>query len=105
LNFLYVPREEEYAWLPGLMWAVVLWQSFLGWWWWVGAGSGNGFIDNEDITQKLQREAKRETRRKKPGSGARRRRKRQKLFGGVSQGPSKGRAGRMMIQLPFRTWN
>ncbi|KAF8963651.1 hypothetical protein BDZ97DRAFT_1819722 [Flammula alnicola] len=23
----------------GLMWAVVLWQSFLGWWWWVGAGS------------------------------------------------------------------
>lgn len=40
LTFLYVPREVEYVWLPGLMWSVVLWQSFLGWWWWVGAGSG-----------------------------------------------------------------
>ncbi|KAF8190782.1 hypothetical protein BJ912DRAFT_1142595 [Pholiota molesta] len=40
LNFLYVHKEEEFVWLPPLMWAVVLWQSFLGWWWWVGAGSG-----------------------------------------------------------------
>ncbi|KAG7449709.1 uncharacterized protein BT62DRAFT_917339 [Guyanagaster necrorhizus] len=43
LNFLYIPREEEYVWLPGLMWAVVLWQSFLGWWWWVGAGTGANY--------------------------------------------------------------
>jgi hypothetical protein len=40
LTFLYVPREEEYFWLPGLVLAVVLWQTFLGWWWWVGSGSG-----------------------------------------------------------------
>ncbi|KDR75626.1 hypothetical protein GALMADRAFT_23628, partial [Galerina marginata CBS 339.88] len=30
LNFLYVHKAEEFVWLPGLMWAVVLWQSFLG---------------------------------------------------------------------------
>ena len=64
LNFLYVPREEEYVWLPGLMWAVVLWQSFLGWWWWVGAGSGAGLVEEDDVMRKVQREAKREIRRK-----------------------------------------
>ncbi|KAF5386211.1 hypothetical protein D9615_002314 [Tricholomella constricta] len=64
LNFLYVPREEEYVWLPSLMWAVILWQSFLGWWWWVGAGSGSGLNGDEDIVEKMNREAKRESRRK-----------------------------------------
>lgn len=39
LMFFYIPRQDEYIWLPSLIWAVVLWQSFLGWWWWVGAGS------------------------------------------------------------------
>ena len=37
LNFLYIPTKDRYLWLPSLIWAVVLWQSFLGWWWWVGA--------------------------------------------------------------------
>ena len=64
LNFLYVPREEEYVWLPSLMWAVILWQSFLGWWWWVGAGSGAGLVGEDDVMRKVQREAKRETRKK-----------------------------------------
>ncbi|PFH52174.1 hypothetical protein AMATHDRAFT_140740, partial [Amanita thiersii Skay4041] len=67
LNFLYVDREEEYVWLPGLMWAVILWQSFLGWWWWVGAGSGSGFStasDALDIKERLQRKEKRESRRR-----------------------------------------
>jgi len=64
LNFLYVRREEEYVWLPSLMWAVILWQSFLGWWWWVGAGSGSGLSGGDDIFEKMQREAKRESRRK-----------------------------------------
>ncbi|GAW04357.1 hypothetical protein LENED_006138 [Lentinula edodes] len=45
LNFLYVPKNEEYVWLPGLIWAVILWQSFLGWWWWVGAGNGQSTED------------------------------------------------------------
>lgn len=64
LNFLYVPREEEYVWLPSLMWAVILWQSFLGWWWWVGAGSASGLYGEHDIEEKLIREAKRESRRR-----------------------------------------
>ncbi|TFK44951.1 hypothetical protein BDQ12DRAFT_43257 [Crucibulum laeve] len=66
LNLLYVHREEEYVWLPSLMWAVVLWQSFLGWWWWVGAGSGSGLgrVGEDDMEEKLIREEKRELRRK-----------------------------------------
>ncbi|KAF5354754.1 hypothetical protein D9756_005508 [Leucocoprinus leucothites] len=65
LNFIYVDRgEEEIAWLPGLMWAVVLWQSFLGWWWWVGAGSGSGLGGEDDEEEKLRKEAKREDRRR-----------------------------------------
>jgi len=76
LNFLYVHKEEEFVWLPGLMWAVVLWQSFLGWWWWVGAGSGGGYTSEDDtMEEKLRREAKRESRRKE----ARERRKETKI--------------------------
>ncbi|PBK74087.1 hypothetical protein ARMSODRAFT_929640 [Armillaria solidipes] len=70
LNFLYIPREEEYVWLPGLMWAVVLWQSFLGWWWWVGAGTGT----NHDLPER--REGRREKRKratKEPRKGTRER--------------------------------
>ncbi|KAK0195835.1 hypothetical protein F5146DRAFT_1101211 [Armillaria mellea] len=70
LNFLYIPREEEYVWLPGLMWAVVLWQSFLGWWWWVGAGTGT----NYDFPER--REGRREKRKratKEPRKGTRER--------------------------------
>ncbi|KAJ7188774.1 hypothetical protein C8R46DRAFT_980056 [Mycena filopes] len=63
LNFLYVPREEEYMWLPGLMWAVVLWQSFLGWWWWVGAGAEASF-DKEELARLARHEAKRAARKK-----------------------------------------
>ncbi|KAF8806594.1 hypothetical protein BYT27DRAFT_7233952 [Phlegmacium glaucopus] len=65
LNFLFVHKEEEFVWLPGLMWAVVLWQSFLGWWWWVGAGSGSGFAtEDEHRAEKLRREAKRASRKR-----------------------------------------
>lgn len=64
LNFIYVHREEELAWLPGLMWAVVLWQSFLGWWWWVGAGSGSGLGGEDDMEEKARKERKREDRRR-----------------------------------------
>ncbi|KAJ6593385.1 hypothetical protein B0H19DRAFT_920694 [Mycena capillaripes] len=63
LNFLYVPREEEYMWLPGLMWAVVLWQSFLGWWWWVGAGSEPS-LDKEELARIARHDAKRMARKK-----------------------------------------
>jgi hypothetical protein len=59
LNILYIPSQDQYVWLPGLMWAVVLWQSFLGWWWWVGAGMGIG-----EVEELLRREEKRERKRK-----------------------------------------
>lgn len=64
LNFLYVPKNQEYVWLPGLIWAVILWQSFLGWWWWVGAGSGQT-IDVKRGEKLEAKRRKRQTRGKK----------------------------------------
>ena len=49
LNFLYIPSKDKYVWLPGLMWAVILWQNFLGWWWWVGGGMGVGADSTIDV--------------------------------------------------------
>ncbi|KAJ3972414.1 hypothetical protein EV361DRAFT_984272 [Lentinula raphanica] len=66
LNFLYVPKNEEYVWLPGLIWAVIFWQSFLGWWWWVGAGSGQS---TEDVVEQVFKRGQRakSTKKKKGG--------------------------------------
>ena len=67
LNFLYVDRAEDYVWLPGLLWAVILWQSFLGWWWWAGAGSGSGLLsisETHELEERLRRQEKREMRRR-----------------------------------------
>ena len=63
LNFLYVHKEEDFVWLPTLVWAVLLWQSFLGWWWWVGAGSGLPGEEDE-AEESLRRQAKRDRRRR-----------------------------------------
>ncbi|KAJ8520174.1 hypothetical protein ONZ45_g2964 [Pleurotus djamor] len=76
LTFLYVPREEEYAWLPGLMWAIILWQSFLGWWWWVGAGSGGGMSDWDDRDAMEEEMVKREKREKRKKAKLERRKER-----------------------------
>ncbi|KAI0827998.1 hypothetical protein BC628DRAFT_130801 [Trametes gibbosa] len=59
LTFLYIPSRDQYPWMPGLMWAVILWQSFLGWWWWVGAGMGVG-----EVQELLRREEKRQEKRR-----------------------------------------
>ncbi|KZT21092.1 hypothetical protein NEOLEDRAFT_1121684 [Neolentinus lepideus HHB14362 ss-1] len=59
LTFTYIPSKDQYEWFPGLMWAVVLWQSFLGWWWWVGAGMGVG-----EVEELLKREEKRARKRR-----------------------------------------
>ncbi|OCH90580.1 hypothetical protein OBBRIDRAFT_819229 [Obba rivulosa] len=80
-TFLYIPTKEQYEWMPGLIWAVILWQSFLGWWWWVGAGMGVGEVD--DL---LRREEKR--RRKRSLQMARRqirRERAQTILRGVSE--------------------
>lgn len=59
ITFVYIPSKDQYAWMPGLMWAVILWQSFLGWWWWVGSGMGVG-----EVEELLRREEKRRRRRR-----------------------------------------
>ncbi|KAI6115860.1 hypothetical protein F5141DRAFT_1099295 [Pisolithus sp. B1] len=61
LNFLYIPEQDQYAWMPKLMWAVVLWQSFLGWWWWVGAGVGVREVE-ESLAKEHRRQQKRKLR-------------------------------------------
>lgn len=58
IALVYVPTKDQYTWMPHLMWAIILWQSFLGWWWWVGAGMGVGEVD-----ELLQREEKRKMKR------------------------------------------
>jgi len=49
LNILYIPSQDQYVWLPGLMWAVVLWQSFFGMvvvgWRWHGCWGGRGVAE------------------------------------------------------------
>ncbi|KAG1746373.1 hypothetical protein EDB19DRAFT_1848539 [Suillus lakei] len=59
LNFIYIPSQDQYGWMPKLMWSVVMWQSFLGWWWWVGSGMGVG-----EVEEMLMKEEKRERKRK-----------------------------------------
>ena len=59
LTFVYIPSQDQFEWMPLLMWAVILWQNFLGWWWWVGAGMGVG-----EVEELLKRHEKRERRRR-----------------------------------------
>ncbi|KAJ6497555.1 hypothetical protein C8R45DRAFT_983381 [Mycena sanguinolenta] len=77
LNFLYVPREEEYMWLPALMWAVVLWQSFLGWWWWVGSGSEPA-LSKEELARMEKHAAKRAARKAEKEEAKKRRKENKK---------------------------
>ncbi|KAK2463092.1 hypothetical protein APHAL10511_004747 [Amanita phalloides] len=67
LNFIYVDRQVEYVWLPSLLWTVILWQSFLGWWWWVGAGSGSGLLygsESIEIEERLKMQENREMKKR-----------------------------------------
>ncbi|KAI0057788.1 hypothetical protein BV25DRAFT_1830702 [Artomyces pyxidatus] len=58
LTFAYIPTKDQYDWVPPLTGAIMLWQSFLGWWWWVGAGMGVG-----EVEELLRREEKRTRKR------------------------------------------
>lgn len=54
-------KEEGIPWLQHLIWAAVLWQTWLGWWWWVGAGMGIGEV--EDIMERALRKRRKAARR------------------------------------------
>jgi hypothetical protein len=60
LNFVYITVGTELLWLPGIIWAVILWQNFFGWWWWVGAGSRGG----KSVEAKLKRHQKKEMKKR-----------------------------------------
>lgn len=60
-TFVAVKEEELVDWLQHLIWAAVLWQTWLGWWWWVGAGMGIGEV--EDIMERTLRKRRKAARR------------------------------------------
>ena len=43
-NFVSV-AEDGIEWLQHLLFAAILWQTWLGWWWWVGSGMGIGEVE------------------------------------------------------------
>ncbi|KAF9810444.1 hypothetical protein IEO21_06942 [Rhodonia placenta] len=71
IALIYIPPRDHFSWMKPLMWSIILWQSFLGWWWWVGAGMGVGELD-----ELLSREEKRQNKRKR--RSARRKEQREK---------------------------
>ena len=96
ITFVYIPSKDHYTWMPGLMWAVILWQSFLGWWWWVGAGMGVG-----ELEELLHREEKRrEKRRAKMAKRKVQRERAQTIWKGVTHVFSNGRHESQQPQQP-----
>ncbi|KDQ20209.1 hypothetical protein BOTBODRAFT_27626 [Botryobasidium botryosum FD-172 SS1] len=76
VNFILIP-EDGLIWLPSMLWAVVLWQNFLGWWWWVGSGMGIDDIEDMLLKEQKRKEARVRRQRRKSnrhnqahGSGA-----------------------------------
>ncbi|KAG8901771.1 hypothetical protein FRB99_005109 [Tulasnella sp. 403] len=64
VNFVQI-SEEGLIWLPGLSWALILWQSFLGWWWWIGSGLGIGEVEDMLIQEQKKKDARMRRRLKK----------------------------------------
>jgi hypothetical protein len=80
LTFLYIPSQDQYTWMQGLIWAVIMWQTFMGWWWWVGAGMGVG-----EMQELLEREKRRQKKKRIRGEKAKQRKERAtKIIKGVS---------------------
>ncbi|KAH7102171.1 hypothetical protein BKA62DRAFT_617878 [Auriculariales sp. MPI-PUGE-AT-0066] len=58
LNIIIIPAKDQLYWLQSMVWSVVLWQSFLGWWWWVGCA-----VESNNVEDMIVRERKRGARR------------------------------------------
>ncbi|QRV83841.1 hypothetical protein RhiJN_11857 [Ceratobasidium sp. AG-Ba] len=67
-NFAQIFLSRRIHWLLSLTWAIVLWQSFLGWWWWVG--SGEGINEVEDMLHRERRRRRRQAKKKRKASQA-----------------------------------
>ncbi|KAG8699150.1 hypothetical protein FRC08_005482 [Ceratobasidium sp. 394] len=67
-NFAQIFLNRRIHWLLSLTWAIVLWQSFLGWWWWVG--SGEGINEVEDMLDRERRRRRRAKKRRKEAQAA-----------------------------------
>lgn len=65
ITIAYIPSQDQFEWIPGLTGAIVLWQSFLGWWWWVGAGMGISEVEEwlERAENRRRRRIARQARR------------------------------------------
>jgi hypothetical protein len=85
LTFVNIPGKQQYEWLSGLIWAIIMWQSFMGWWWWAGSGVGLHRDGMEGVEKMLRREEKRERkRREKQTKRMERREKAKTAFRGVT---------------------
>lgn len=86
LTFVNIPNKQQYEWLPALIWAIIMWQSFMGWWWWVGSGMGLHRDGMEGVEKMLRREEKREQKRRERQTKRMERRERAKsAFRGVTE--------------------
>lgn len=87
-NFVAVV-EDGIDWLQHLLFAAVLWQTWLGWWWWVGSGMGIGEV--EDLMEKSERKkrkAVKQAKRRTAGSGGLGGQSRNRASSIVSEGAS-----------------
>ncbi|CCM03920.1 uncharacterized protein FIBRA_06071 [Fibroporia radiculosa] len=99
ISLLSVPLKDEFTWMKPLMWSVILWQSFLGWWWWVGAGMGVG-----DLEELLSRTEKRQNGRKRRSARRRGQRERaETIWKGVTDAFGFGRGDAHETQDETRT--
>ena len=59
-NFVAV-KEDGIEWLQHLLYAAVLWQTWLGWWWWVGSGMGIGEV--EDLMERAEKRKRKQAKK------------------------------------------
>ena len=66
VNYIEI-KEDHLQWLPHVIWCILLWQSWVGFWWWVSAGMYAGEVADRETREhaKSKRRAKRAARRRR----------------------------------------